>query len=94
MSDDYIAGVCNIGKAEVRQRLITSFIGLGFALAGASWLLSSDAPRAARWSLLFPLLVWAVGLVQARRRFCVAYGILGTFNFGKLGTVSRVSDPD
>ena len=33
-------------------------------------------------------------LVQARRRFCVAYGILGTFNFGKLGTVSRVSDPD
>ena len=94
MSDDYIAGVCNIGKAEVRQRLITSFIGLGFALAGASWLLSTDAPRAARWSLLFPLLVWAVGLVQARRRFCVAYGILGTFNFGKLGTVSRVSDPD
>lgn len=93
MSDDYIAGVCNIGTAEVRQRLIVSFVGLGFALAAAAGLLSADAPRAARWGVLIPLLVWSVGLVQARHRFCVAYGILGTFNFGKLGKLSRVNDP-
>lgn len=93
MSNDYIAGVCNIGAAEVRQRLLTSFVGLGLALAAAVWLLASDAPRVARWLLLIPLLVWSVGLVQARRRFCVAYGILGTFNFGTLGKLSRVNDP-
>lgn len=93
MADEYIAGVCNIGKAEVRQRLIVSFVGLGFALSGAAGLLASDAPRVARWAVFVPLLVWAVGLVQARHRFCVAYGILGTFNFGRLGKVSRVQDP-
>lgn len=93
MSNDYIAGVCNIGTAEVRQRLVTSFAGLGFALAVAVGLMVTDAPRAARWGVLIPLLIWAVGLVQARHRFCVAYGILGTFNFGPLGKVSRVNDP-
>lgn len=93
MSDDYIAGVCNIGKAEVRQRLIVSFVGLGLALSSAAGLLAADAPRGARWGIIVPLLVWSVGLVQARHRFCVAYGILGTFNFGKLGKVSRVNDP-
>jgi len=30
--------------------------------------------------------------VQARKKFCLAYGFMGTFNFGKLGKVSRVSD--
>lgn len=93
MSDDYLAGVCNIGTEEVRQRLITSFVGLGIALASAAWLLAVGAPRGARWIVLVPLLIWSVGLVQARRRFCVAYGMLGTFNFGKLGKLSRVNDP-
>lgn len=93
MADEYIAGVCNIGKTEVRQRLIISFVGLGFALTTAAGLLAAEAPRAARWGIFVPLLVWAVGLVQARHRFCVAYGILGTFNFGRLGKISRVQDP-
>jgi hypothetical protein len=30
--------------------------------------------------------------VQSRKKFCLAYGFMGTFNFGKLGKVSRVSD--
>lgn len=93
MNDGYIAGVCNIGTAEVRQRLTVSFIGLGLALAGAVWLVSTEAPRATRWGLLLPLLVWSTGLVQARHRFCLAFGIRGTFNFGRLGNVSNVVDP-
>jgi hypothetical protein len=30
--------------------------------------------------------------VQSRKKFCLAYGFMGTFNFGKLGKVSRVSE--
>jgi len=30
--------------------------------------------------------------VQSRKKFCLAYGFMGTFNFGKLGQLSRVSD--
>lgn len=93
MSDEYIAGVCNIGRAEIRQRLIVSYIGLGLALVAAVALVATDAPQAARWGVLIPFLIWSVGLVQARNRFCVAYGILGTFNFGKLGQASKVQDP-
>lgn len=93
MSDEYIAGVCNIGKAEIRQRLIVSYVGLGLALATAVGLVAVDASRATRWVVLVPFLMWSVGLVQARNRFCAAYGIMGTFNFGKLGAVAKVQDP-
>jgi hypothetical protein len=33
-----------------------------------------------------------VGFIQSRKKFCLAYGFLGTFNFGRLGKVSRVAD--
>ena len=93
MTDKYIPGVCNIGKAEVRQRLIVSFVGLGAALVYAAVVLVTDASPAARWGIVIPLLAWSTGLVQARHRFCVAFGIAGAFNFGNLGSTSPVVDP-
>jgi hypothetical protein len=33
-----------------------------------------------------------VGFIQSRKKFCLAYGFMGTFNFGRLGKVSRVAD--
>ena len=94
MSDQYVAGVCNIGKAEVRQRMIVSIAGLVLALGTATWLVISDAPTAARWGMFLPLMVWSIGLVQARNKFCIAYGLAGTFNFGRLGTTSKIIDPE
>lgn len=93
MADEYIAGVCNIGAAEIRQRMRVSMIGLALAIAVAAGLLMSDAPRASRWLVGLPLMMWATGLVQARHRFCMAYGLRGAFNFGKVGAVSQVQDP-
>lgn len=94
MSDQYVAGVCNIGKAEVRQRMIVSIAGLVLALGTATWLVISDAPTAARWGVFLPLMVWSIGLVQARNKFCIAYGLAGTFNFGRLGSTSKIIDPE
>lgn len=94
MSDQYVAGVCNIGKAEVRQRMIVSIAGLVLALGTATWLVIVDAPTAARWGVFLPLMVWSIGLVQARNRFCIAFGLAGTFNFGRLGSTSQVIDPE
>lgn len=56
-------------------------------------LLNTDASRSARISLFFPLMVFAIGFIQSRKKFCLAYGFMGTFNFGKIGQLSRVSDP-
>ena len=94
MSEElYIAGSCNIGTREIMRRRIVALSGLIFALITASAVLSADSPKSARWAVFVPLLVAAIGWIQSRRKFCLAYGFLGTFNFGGLGQLSRVADP-
>ena len=94
MSADYIPGTCNIGKSEIRQRqfvalvgaLLTVFIGIG--------LLSNEDPNPPRFFIFFPALIFSIGFVQSRKKFCLAYGFAGTFNFGKLGRASRVASAE
>jgi len=92
VSDSYIAGSCNIGGGEIRRRQIVALIGFVFFLTSAISLFAAQAPRGARIGLFFPLMIASIGWVQSRKRFCLAYGFMGTFNFGKLGQISRVSD--
>ncbi len=94
MTYSYVPGTCNLGKAEVRRRQFVALLGLfltGSTLAG---LIGSDAPSSARWGLFVPLMVFSVGFVQSRKKFCLAYGLMGTFNLGKLGDISRVQSAD
>ena len=93
MSQEYIPGTCNIGKGEIRRRQIVALAGAVISLTSLIGLISTDAARSARFSLFFPLFVFAIGFVQSRKKFCLAYGFLGTFNFGGLGQISRVADP-
>ena len=92
MSDQYIAGSCNIGKAEVRQRQIVALIGLFLSVSALIGFISSSASPSIRLGIFLPLTVFSIGWVQSRKRFCLAYGFLGTFNFGRLGKISRVAD--
>ena len=89
---DYIPGSCNIGKGEIRQRQIVALIGLAISISSLIALLSTSAPRGARLGIFIPLAVASIGWVQSRKKFCLAYGFMGTFNFGKLGQLSKVSD--
>ena len=89
---DYIPGACNIGKGEIRQRQIVALIGLALSISSLITLVSTNAPRGARIGIFLPLAGASIGWVQSRRKFCLAYGFMGTFNFGKLGQLSRVSD--
>ena len=89
----YIAGQCNLGKMEIRQRQMVGLVGLFFSLSSLIGLIAVDAPRGARLGIFLPLMVASVGYVQSRSKFCLAYGFAGTFNLGKLGDISRVSDP-
>lgn len=94
MTYSYVPGTCNLGKAEVRRRQFVALLGLfltGSTLAG---LIGSDAPSSARWGLFVPLMVFSIGFVQSRKKFCLAYGLMGTFNLGKLGDISRVQSAD
>jgi len=94
MSYAYIPGTCNLGKDEIRRRQLTALIGLGLSLGALIAMVLGDAPRGARWSLFGTWLIFAIGFIQSRKKFCLAYGFLGTFNLGKLGDISRVQSAD
>ena len=94
MTYSYIPGSCNLGKSEIRRRQFVALLGLfltGSTLAG---LVGTNSPASARWGLFVPLMVFSVGFIQSRKKFCLAYGLMGTFNLGKLGDISRVQSSE
>jgi len=92
-SSTYIPGTCNIGKNEIRQRKLVGLVGLFFSISSLIGLMAVGAAREARLGIFLPLMVASIGYFQVRGKFCLAYGLAGTFNLGKLGDISRVSDP-
>ena len=94
MSPEYLAGSCNIGKGEVRRRKFVALIGAAITLTTATTLFTTDQSRIARLSIFIPAIIFAIGFVQSRKKFCLAYGLAGTFNFGGLGDVKRVQSEE
>jgi hypothetical protein len=90
MSYAYVPGTCNLGKAEIKRRQFVALIGLLLTITTGAGLLSSGAPSTSRWGLFVPAMVFSIGFIQSRKKFCLAYGFMGTFNLGKLGDLSRV----
>ena len=91
--EGYIPGTCNLGAGEVSRRRMVAAIGFVLSLSTLAALVTTSAPREARFGIFVPLLVMSIGWVQSRKKFCLAYGFAGTFNFGKMGEMSRVADP-
>ena len=90
MSSEYIPGTCNIGKGEIRQRQLVALFGIFLTVSSATALLATDQSRSSRLSIFIPALVFSIGFVQSRSKFCLAYGLAGTFNFEKLGKITKV----
>ncbi|MEY5018477.1 MAG: hypothetical protein RJB54_395 [Actinomycetota bacterium] len=90
----YIPGSCNLGKEEIKRRQLVAILGLVLSVSTLVGLVGSDAPASARWGMFVPLMVFSIGFIQSRRKFCLAYGFMGTFNLGKLGDLSRVQSPE
>ena len=94
MTYSYIPGTCNLGKSEIQRRQFVALLGLLLTASILFGLIGADAPTSARWALFIPLMVFSVGFIQSRKKFCLAYGLMGTFNLGKLGDISRVQSPE
>ncbi len=90
----YIPGTCNIGKGEIRRRQLVAIVGLFFSISTLLTFNTVDAPTAIRLGIFFPLMVASVGFVQSRSKFCLAYGLAGTFNVGKMGDIKRVTNKE
>ncbi len=90
--DTYQAGVCNIGGAEVARRRQVAILGGVLFLALALYSIIQNFSPIATLVLIAPASIFAIGFVQSRKRFCLAYGLMGTFNFQKLGSITKVED--
>ncbi len=95
MQLEYVAGACNIGPEEIARRQRAAQAGLiaTIVLGGALVALGAPSGIGPRLLIALPLTGAAIGWIQARRRFCMAYGLAGTFNFETIGNMSRVADP-
>jgi hypothetical protein len=88
----YRPGACNIGSAEIARRRRFGLIGLTASALLALALLAAGAPPITRFPVALPVAGSAIGLIQARLRFCAAFGIAGLRNFGPLGGEERVTE--
>lgn len=82
----YTPGTCNIGASEKRARVA---LGVVFAVVSV---LSAFLLRNSQFGVIIfiPLFISALGFFQARRNFCVYYGLRGEYNFNSLGNAKIV----
>ncbi|WP_337173847.1 hypothetical protein [Paludisphaera sp.] len=91
----YIPGACNIGRAEVRLRWLVGWAGLVGAVALWGYFVWAGSPRPLRLWVGGPALMAALGFLQARRNFCVNYGLGGVAGFdAKAGRTERVEEEE
>ena len=90
---EYQAGTCNIGPSEIHRRYQSAILGGVIYLALAIYLITSDSSLSSRLIAFAPAMLASVGYVQAKSRFCFAYGLMGVFNFDKAGDVKKIKDP-
>ena len=92
-SSAYVAGSCNIGPSEIHRRYQVAIIGGVLFTILAIALIATDQETSSRFIAFAPAMLASVGFIQARARFCFAYGLMGVFNFDKAGDVKKIKDP-
>lgn len=94
MSSSYIPGTCNIGSGEIRRRQLVALVGIFLIISTATTLIATDQSRTSRLSIFLPAMIFSIGYIQATSKFCLAYGLAGTFNFERLGKISKVESSE
>ncbi|MFX1284815.1 MAG: hypothetical protein ACFFB5_14235 [Promethearchaeota archaeon] len=98
MSDiKYSAGVCNIGDAEIKQRRRLGYIGIGLTVIaiivylGLIYSIKLDPFFGV--IIFIPAEMSAIGLIQARNKFCAAYGLIHQQNVSSsLGLTVKIGN--
>jgi len=93
-TNNYIPGVCNIGKEESNKRKKVGIAGLLLTIIAYSFLVYFDVSKGIRFLIFIPAIISASGFIQARMHFCAYYGLAEMFNFDSLGKSSKVKDDE
>lgn len=91
---EYVPGTCNIGPAEIRRRRIVMWLGCVLSIVTLASFAQNSSSRTDRLSIILPAFVFSIGFVQSRKKFCLAFGFMGAFNFGKVGAITKVLTPE
>lgn len=88
----YIPGVCNIGPKEVKRRNRTMIFSFLCMIALASVLYFFNVQKIWRIAISIPAIAFAISFQQWRSKFCIAFGIMGVFNFEEIGKYHSIID--
>lgn len=89
---EYVAGSCNIGPSEIHRRYQVAITGGVLFLLLSALLIATDQSATTKLVAFAPAMLASVGYIQARNRFCFAYGLMGVFNFDLAGDVKKIKD--
>jgi len=94
---EYVAGRCNIGSMEIAQRRRIGFIGLAITGFGVIIyifsVLSLNISPFIGFLFIFPTSMAAIGFIQARKKFCAAYGFSSVANVSvQLGVTVKIQN--
>lgn len=94
INEEYQAGLCNIGPAEIKKRKNYFYLSLVGTIIFVLFLIL--APISQTWLLLafFPFFATMVNYLQVRNKFCVAFGYLSVVNFGDKSNRQRITNTD
>ena len=93
-TNNYIPGVCNIGKEEITKRRQSGIVGLILTILTYSLFVYFDVFKGVRFLTSIPAVISAIGFLQARMHFCVYYGLAEMFNFDSLGKSKKVENDE
>ncbi len=93
-SQNYVPGVCNIGKSEIAKRQAAGWTGLILTLVLFGVLAFINAPRIFRLLIFIPAMIAATGFFQARMQFCAYFGMSGVYNFEDVGKTESVLESE
>lgn len=83
--EEYIPGVCNIGKKEIERRKKAVFLSIMLSILFITLIQWLGINKEWRLLLFIPAASLGVSFQQWYFKFCVAFGIKGVFNFGNIG---------
>jgi len=86
--------MCNINKAEVAYRKKAMWLGIGVSVVLLLVLVALSAPVLTRLLLFVPIYVAAIGYLQVKNKFCVAYGSSGKQNASEGSDVATTIEDD
>lgn len=93
-NNNYIPGVCNIGKEEIKKRNQVGIAGLVLTVLIYFIFVYFEVSKKVRFLIFIPAVITAIGFLQARMHFCVYYGFAEMFNFDLLGKSNKVENDE